>query len=282
MNFKALHRINTESQIRDLANSIISGEMMFGWNPTSVAKIVGSDEAKAICLELDAVEKAGFSKAQVGQLVMTAYDGRKAEIEAERQFELIFSGPQIEGARAAGTLQEFDRVVSSAEKELLVVTHSIYKAEEILNSLALRKAAGIKVTLCLNVSRNSQQNRGKKLSTIFDETRAEIINAWGKASEHPDVYYYPVSLWKDDDVGIPDVVAKARTGLGKWEFPVLHTKCIVADRRLALVTSANLSDSAQKRNLELGVLIKNPSYASKICNYFDGAIKTKVLLPLFA
>jgi hypothetical protein len=58
MNFKALHRINTESQIRDLANSIISGEMMFGWNPTSVAKIVGSDEAKAICLELDAAEKS--------------------------------------------------------------------------------------------------------------------------------------------------------------------------------------------------------------------------------
>jgi phosphatidylserine/phosphatidylglycerophosphate/cardiolipin synthase-like enzyme len=281
MNFKALHRVGSESQIRDLANSIISGEMMFGWNVTSVSRVVGAEVAKAICEELDAAEKSGFSKAQVGQLVMTAYEGRKAEIDAERQFELIFSGPQVEGARAASTLQEFDRVVSSARKELLVVTHSIYKAEEILHSLSLRHAEGVKVTLCFNISRYSPKNQGKPLAQIFDETRADFIDAWGKESELPDIYYYPVSLWKSEDPGIPEVVAQARQDIGKREFPVLHTKCIIADRSLALVTSANLSDSAQRRNLELGVLIKNPSYASKICNYFEGAIKTKVLLPLF-
>lgn len=281
MNFKALHRINTESQIRDLANSIISGEMMFGWNPTSVAKIVGSDEAKAICLELDAAEKSGFSKAQVGQLVMTAYDGRKAEIEAERQFELIFSGPQIEGARAASTLQEFDRVVSTANKELLVVTHSIYKADKILASIARRQEMGAKVTICYNISRNSSQNKGRPAQKVLDEARQDFIKSWGAEYPLPQVFYFPLSLWRSNDPGVPPEALPALTGVGEREFPVLHTKCIIADRSLALVTSANLSDSAQKRNLELGVLIKNPSYASKICNYFEGAIKTKVLLPLF-
>lgn len=281
MNFKALHRINTESQIRDLANSIISGEMMFGWNPASVAKIVGSDEAKAICLELDAAEKAGFSKAQVGQLVMTAYDGRKAEIEAERQFELIFSGPQIEGARAGSTLQEFDRVVSSAQGELLVVTHSIYKADKILASIADRQAAGVKVAICYNISRKSPKNAGKSAQKILDEARQDFIKEWGAGNPLPQAFYFPLSLWRAGDPGVPPEALPALAGVGDFEFPVLHTKCIIADRSLALVTSANLSDSAQKRNLELGVLIKNPSYASKICNYFDGAIKTKVLLPLF-
>lgn len=282
MNFKALHRINTESRIRDLANSIISGELMFGWNPTSVAKIVGSNEAKAICAELDAAEKAGFSKTQVGQLVMTAYDGRKAEIDAERQFELIFSGPQIEGARAASTLQEFDRVVSTASKELLVVTHSIYKAEKILASIASRQAMGAKVTICYNISRNSSQNKGRPAQKLLDEARQDFIKSWGAGNPLPQVYYFPLSLWRAGDPGVPPEALQALTGVGDFEFPVLHTKCVIADRGLALVTSANLSDSAQKRNLELGVLIKNYAYASKICNYFDGAIKTKVLLPLFA
>jgi phosphatidylserine/phosphatidylglycerophosphate/cardiolipin synthase-like enzyme len=95
------------------------------------------------------------------------------------------------------------------------------------------------------------------------------------------VFYFPLSLWRPNDPGVPPEALPALAGVGEFEFPVLHTKCIIADRSLALVTSANLSDSAQKRNLELGVLIKNPSYASKICNYFDGAVKTKVLLPLF-
>jgi phosphatidylserine/phosphatidylglycerophosphate/cardiolipin synthase-like enzyme len=282
MNFKALHKVGSESQIRDLANSIISGEMMFGWNVTSVSKVVGAEEAKAICEELDAAEKAGFTKGQVGHLVMTAYEGRKAEIDAERQFELIFSGPQIEGARAASTLQEFDRVVSAAQKELLIVTHSIYKAEKILESVVRRQAQGVKVTICYNISRNSPQNKGLPAQKILDKERQSFIKTWGDNNPIPQVYYFPLSLWRPSDPGVPAEALPALAGINEFEFPVLHTKCIIADRTLALVTSANLSDSAQRRNLELGVLIKNPSYAQKVSNYFDGAIKTKVLLPLFA
>ena len=281
MNFKALHKVGSESQIRDLANSIISGEMMFGWNVTSVSKVVGAEEAKAICEELDAAEKAGFTKGQVGHLVMTAYEGRKSEIDAERQFELIFSGPQIEGARAASTLQEFDRVVSTAQKELLIVTHSIYKAEKILESVVRRQAQGVKVTICYNISRNSSQNKGLPAQKILDKERQSFIKTWGDDNLIPQVYYFPLSLWRPSDPGVPAEALSALAGINEFEFPVLHTKCIIADRTLALVTSANLSDSAQRRNLELGVLIKNPSYAQKIGNYFDGAIKTKVLLPLF-
>jgi len=281
MNFKALHRISSESQIRDLANAIISGEMMYGWSLSTVSKVVGSDESKAICEELDSALSLGFTHKQVGQLVMTAYEGRKAEIDAERQFELIFSGPQIEGARGGSTLQEFDRVVSTSRHQLLVVTHSIYKAEEIFLSLAKRQDAGVKLTICYNITRNSQKNKGKPAHVILDEARKEFIETWGSSSSIPQVYYFPLSLWRSEDPGVPADAIGPLSEVGKFEFPVLHTKCIVADRRFALVTSANLSDSAQRRNLELGVLIKNPSYASKICNYFDGAIKTKILLPLF-
>jgi phosphatidylserine/phosphatidylglycerophosphate/cardiolipin synthase-like enzyme len=213
---------------------------------------------------------------------LTAYDGRKAEIEAERQFELIFSGPQIEGARAASTLQEFDRVVSTANKELLVVTHSIYKADKILASIARRQEMGAKVIICYNISRKSPKNAGKSALKILDKARQDFIKEWGAANPLPQVFYFPLSLWRAGDPGVPPEALPALAGVGDFDFPVLHTKCIIADRSLALVTSANLSDSAQKRNLELGVLIKNPSYALKISNYFDGAIKTKVLLPLFA
>ena len=254
---------------------------MFGWNVTSVSKVVGAEVAKAICEELDAAEKVGFTKGQVGHLVMTAYEGRKAEIDAERQFELIFSGPQIEGARAASTLQEFDRVVSTAQKELLIVTHSIYKAEKILESVVRRQSKGVKVTICYNISRNSSQNKGVPAQKILDKERQSFIKTWGDNNPIPQVYYFPLSLWRPSDPGVPAEALPALAGINEFEFPVLHTKCIIADRTLALVTSANLSDSAQRRKLELGVLIKNPSYAQKVSNYFDGAIKTKVLLPLF-
>ena len=35
----------------------------------------------------------------------------------------------------------------------------------------------------------------------------------------------------------------------------MHVKCLIADRRLALISSANLTDYALEANMELGLLV---------------------------
>ena len=42
------------------------------------------------------------------------------------------------------------------------------------------------------------------------------------------------------------------------------------DRCSALVTSANFTSAAQRRNIELGMLIRHPSLAKRIADYFEG------------
>jgi putative cardiolipin synthase len=48
----------------------------------------------------------------------------------------------------------------------------------------------------------------------------------------------------------------------------LHAKLIVADERIALVGSANLTDKALAGNLELGVIIRDPAVANRIDRHF--------------
>jgi len=58
----------------------------------------------------------------------------------------------------------------------------------------------------------------------------------------------------------------------------LHAKCVIIDRSKALVSSANFTEAAQVRNIEVGVLIKSPRFAGQLADHFlsladSGALK---------
>jgi phosphatidylserine/phosphatidylglycerophosphate/cardiolipin synthase-like enzyme len=61
---------------------------------------------------------------------------------------------------------------------------------------------------------------------------------------------------------------------------VLHAKAIVADDEAVFVTSANLTEAALDRNIELGVLIRDPAFALTIGGYFRHLIDGNLLKPL--
>jgi phosphatidylserine/phosphatidylglycerophosphate/cardiolipin synthase-like enzyme len=61
---------------------------------------------------------------------------------------------------------------------------------------------------------------------------------------------------------------------------VLHAKAVVADDEAVFVTSANLTEAALDRNIELGVLIRDRAVALTICSYFRNLIDHQLLKPL--
>lgn len=64
------------------------------------------------------------------------------------------------------------------------------------------------------------------------------------------------------------------------QYGLQHSKVVVVDSSLALVTSANFSDAAAHLNLESGVLIRDPFFASKLRQRFTALHKTGSLQPL--
>ena len=57
----------------------------------------------------------------------------------------------------------------------------------------------------------------------------------------------------------------------------LHAKCVVVDRRLALVTSANFTEAAQTRNIEVGALIRCDRFAAKVTEHFEALVSEGAL-----
>jgi phosphatidylserine/phosphatidylglycerophosphate/cardiolipin synthase-like enzyme len=51
----------------------------------------------------------------------------------------------------------------------------------------------------------------------------------------------------------------------------MHVKCLIADRKKALVSSANLTDYALEMNMELGLLVHGV-FPSRLAEHFDQLI----------
>ena len=62
----------------------------------------------------------------------------------------------------------------------------------------------------------------------------------------------------------------------------MHAKCVVIDGQEALVTSANFTEAAQERNIELGLLVDSHAIACRIEHHFTTLIRKGSLerLPL--
>ncbi len=118
----------------------------------------------------------------------------------------------------------------------------------------------LQVTLLLNI----QRKRG-------DTTAAEQLvrkfadRFWGTdwpGSSRPMVYFDPRSLDLDGPAG------------------VLHAKAVVADEEAVFVTSANFTEAALDRNIEVGLLVRDRALAATVSSHFRGLIDRGFLHPL--
>lgn len=64
------------------------------------------------------------------------------------------------------------------------------------------------------------------------------------------------------------------------EGGIQHSKVVIVDSRVAFITSANLSEAAHERNLETGVIIRDPEFASGLRQRFAALLGEGHLYPL--
>jgi phosphatidylserine/phosphatidylglycerophosphate/cardiolipin synthase-like enzyme len=61
---------------------------------------------------------------------------------------------------------------------------------------------------------------------------------------------------------------------------VLRAKAVVVDDDKLLVTSANLTEAAMERNIELRLLVRDQALALNVSSHFRALIDRRILSPL--
>jgi phosphatidylserine/phosphatidylglycerophosphate/cardiolipin synthase-like enzyme len=164
--------------------------------------------------------------------------------------DLVWSGPSAPGVHTRSTRQVYEELVGAAMRSIWISTYAYYDGQNQFKSLAERMAfvPALKVRLLLNIARRHGD------FAPADELVARFAERfWGQdwpGERRPDVYYDPRSLELDGPEG------------------VLHAKAIVVDEEAAFVTSANLTEAAFERNVEVGILSRDRLLAASLARHF--------------
>ena len=61
----------------------------------------------------------------------------------------------------------------------------------------------------------------------------------------------------------------------------MHAKCVVVDDKDVFVSSANFTEAAHQRNIEVGLLIRSPTIATQLTQHFRSLRAAGLLRPVF-
>ena len=173
--------------------------------------------------------------------------------------DFVWSGPELSGLHARDTRRVYEDLLSSAQRSLWLCTYAFFDGPKAFATLAkcMEKAPKLEVTLLLNIERRRGDTTAPE-SLVRRFTDAFWNENWPSATR-PSVYYDPRS-----------VAAKGPAG-------VLHAKAVVVDEETVFITSANLTEAAFDRNIEMGLLVRDRTLAATTLMHFRTLIENNLL-----
>lgn len=157
---------------------------------------------------------------------------RAARIES---VEVVVTGPDSPAAPVRLTSEVVKQLIDSARERVTLVSYAAYQIPSVVAALDIAAARGVRIDLILE--------------------SPEHLDGGGGAAAYAK---YRIYEWPADQRVPPD--AK------------LHAKAVIVDSRDVLLTSANMTNAAYDKNIEVGVLCRGGTTASRIQRHFDALI----------
>lgn len=156
--------------------------------------------------------------------------------------DLVWTGPPSSEVPTRRTDQILLKLIEDSVSELLIVSFAVHEGQRWIGALVAAVERGVKVTFVVETAASGKVTKDG-LNVLGSELLAKIN----------------VLTW--------DLTKRPLDPHGK--IGTLHAKCAVADRRMALISSANLTEFALTLNMELGVTIESGVHPLRIAALFD-------------
>lgn len=168
-----------------------------------------------------------------------------AEHARARRPRPVWTGPGAHGSQrlTAGVLHE---LLMGAQERILLISFATHTLRMLAGDLRAAVERGVDVT-------------------VLFETTADSAGYYKTADDQP--------------FGSIDGICRLRWPTDRRRpGALLHAKALVIDRRRVLVGSANLTRRALEDNLELGLLIEDPTTARAIEQHVDRLVKERIVV----
>lgn len=176
-------------------------------------------------------------------------------LKPQSQISLVWSGPNLHGVPMRMTAQVILEMIDNATTELFLSSFSFYNVKEIVDHLLIAINRGVSLSLLLETPQSSHYKIKNDPIAQLDK---ELIN-------NAKIYIWPY---------------KNRILEGDNQTGSLHAKFILQDKDKLFISSANLTQSALDRNIELGVIIGGHDVVEKFQDHLANLISENVIIRL--
>lgn len=172
--------------------------------------------------------------------------------------ELVWTGPEAPAGTARDTAVVLRALFEGARESVILAGYSFDHARDVLAPLhASMREHRFDAYFFVDVP---QIARGEQGDAHLVRHLGGFLSAnWPFGEPRPRIFYDRRAL----QPGPP--------------FCSLHAKCVVVDGARAFVSSANFTQRGQERNIEVGVLIDSPSFATYLAGQWLGLIEAGLL-----
>jgi phosphatidylserine/phosphatidylglycerophosphate/cardiolipin synthase-like enzyme len=244
------------TELNALAASIRSGRVTLPCSAHSLQRIVGTADGDSISRRLEALASLGMSPEAMSACLELVAQSAASRPPLEDLVDLVTTGPEAGGVANRSTGVVVADLFRSAQRSVLVAGYAIYQGQKIFQSLAERmeRCPDLHVRMFLDVPRA----RGDT-SSISNQI-ARFVQTF-KTSQWPNKALMP-------QVYCCEQIMEAHDG----KPGALHAKCIAVDDQQVFVSSANFTEAAQDRNIEVGLLVRSAVLSERLTRFFEALV----------
>ena len=250
----------SRSALETIARALADGRLSGPYSVGGLWRYVPKVDLSGLAKELSRLESAGMPPAHIAEVLLAVSAERKLREAASDRVELVWTGPETSGSQSRETSVLVRELFAAATRTVLISSYTVYLGKEVFETLAARmdEIGDLRVLLFLNVP----PPHGTEFDpdTVARDHFREFLKKNWPAKRQPELYYDRRALAKKGD-----------------ERGVIHAKCVVIDGHTALVTSANFTEAAHTRNIEAGVLVRDPAFATSLEQQFTSLVSAGVL-----
>jgi phosphatidylserine/phosphatidylglycerophosphate/cardiolipin synthase-like enzyme len=254
-----------DHDLRGLATALRSGRLVAPFTGIAVQRVATPRLADALAHDLQTLVTQGFTAAQIAALIDILLHDRAQRRRREASIDVVTTGPEAGATTNRDTSVVVRELFAQAERSVLVAGYAVYQGQRVFQALAdrMQQRPELAVRLFLDVRRPAGDTSiAAEVVRRFGERFCRY--EWPQGRPLPQVFYFPRSL---------EAVAEKKAAL--------HAKCVVVDRRSVFVSSANFTEAAHDRNIEVGLLIQAGWLAERITEHFDTLVADRLLLPVY-
>lgn len=254
-----------DDDLQELVKALRASRLEGPYTSAGVQRIVSGPHVSEIAIDLQGLADQGFSPVHIATTMELMVKARGQRPLAEDLVDLVTTGPEAPGVSSRDTGVVVRELFAHAEQSVLVAGYAVYQGQRVFQALADRmdEIPELQVRMFLDIQRaHGDTTSSNEIARRFaDRFRKK---QWPEQRKLPKVFFDPRALEADTQ-----------------KKACLHAKCIVVDRKDLFVSSANFTEAAQERNVEVGLLIHSAVLAERVQGHFEALLDANMLARLF-